>query len=731
MAQFKKSLMALSTGLSLLVLATNSFAKLDGLSGYSGNPGDVNAGLTCTSCHALSSGIVPPAVRILGPRTVKTNSTNSYKIVMTRQESQVAEKNRVGGVNISTDSGSLFIKNRLLTQPSNSEIVHKLLIGSPLTTATGSRRVMVDGKTITWLFEWVAPAVVPAQPSNIFVSVLSGNNDSNVSGDSSRSIKFEVNVVAELQSDNGIPKAVIRAPFTIPVNIPVSFIASESTVTGKSDFIENYEWVFSDRNAEKLTMEQESRVFTNPGFVTATLKVTTNKGLTSNSFFDIQVTANGDTASEVPAARISAPVEGNLGTEITFDASGSSPQPIKKYIWDFGDPNDPIIAAPTSDAILKHIYSTVGTYTVTLAVQSAGGLTNIDSFAIKIVDGTAVIEPPPTAVTGVRLYNDPLVNGIETNCTGNTCHLAAGAANGTGAGSVKNIQGTTQLLIDNSIAGTNGVPTTMMTRIQNAISVDINSSQLIADYLGQIDPAVSLIDGKILYETRCLLCHGINADGIPPPGLPVRGLAIKGATQSQIINAINQVVGNGKVAIPLMAGIKLSDIEASYLVTYLALPAGAVGNALNGATLFTTNCQDCHGTGSGGLAINITNTTTAAIDRGITNVQMMQNITLKAQDKLDIVAYLTAPLPLPPVTGKGMFDMYCSYCHGIDGKGGIISEKSIAGKTYKVKEVIDAYTNNIDAMRNSNLIKVGFTDGGAILDLNLVVQHIEQLKGSN
>jgi len=741
MGHSKKTISVALTSMSLVLFSNLCFAFQTEISGYSSNPGNANAGATCTQCHTPSGGVVPPSVYIQGPTTVEAGSTNTYKLTMVRQDNNVANKDKIGGVNISVDTGKLYINDKDLKAIAvDPNLVLSVELSHSIPVNSLAKKVLADGKTITWLFDWEAPLVIPAQPMTVYASLLSGDNNSLNAGDSSRTISLQVNVVTTVNDKRGLPEAKIMAPFSGEKESTMAFIASGSSISSLPDktgtgYIEKYEWTFSDEPNKIYYTEQVTKNLSTTGPFTANLKVFTNSiapinstlvdnRLSATTFIDVNVTAINDDSEVVPVPRISAPLIGSPGVPIRFDASGSTPSGIKLYFWDFGDDT---LFEKSALAVANHTFAIEGIYTVTLAVQTLSGYTNVETFNIEIKNNSGAGQ---SVATGEKLYANTTNNpgGLNTGCAGAGCHGLGGIANGL----VKNIQGTTQQLIDNSVAGINGVPAVMVTRIQNAKIVDANSSSLMADYLGQVDPAVPLLNGAELYKKRCLLCHGINADGVPPAGMPIRGLDIKGAKGSQILNAINQVVTLKRAAIPLMKGIRLSSVEAGYLEKYLAIPAGAVGSAISGAALFATKCQTCHGPGSGGLAKSIVNTTVIAIDLALANVPKMNNVNVtKAQEKMDIVAYLSGPLYPQPTTGMALFEMYCSYCHGLDGKGGMVAEKSIAGKTFTAQEIMDAYSGGIEAMTNSNLSLVGFTLNGPVLDLSLIAIYIEQLKGGN
>ncbi len=84
----------------------------------------------------------------------------------------------------------------------------------------------------------------------------------------------------------------------------------------------------------------------------------------------------GPAGPEPPQAEFTySPAVPYIGTTITFDASGSTPNggELTSYTWDFGDGSPP---STESDPIMTHSYTTNGTFTVTLTVLDTEGLSD-------------------------------------------------------------------------------------------------------------------------------------------------------------------------------------------------------------------------------------------------------------------------------------------------------------------------------------------------------------------
>ncbi len=676
MAQLKNSLIAPLTGLSLLIFTSNSIAS-DGITGYSG----INSGPVCNSCHGKNKPGIAPDVFIDGPIVVKPETKYAYKLTMT------GGQKKLGALNISVDSGTLFRDGT----------------GTTVDVATGEikssspKNVMLDNTTVTWLFNWVSPATLGT--SNIHASLLSANGDTLVESDKSTKLALAVDVVDPAVTT--VPaiqpaKVKIVAPFRAEFGTKVQFLAVKTLDSPVGSFVKSYSWQFDDGIKKSLLKgEQVEFSYSKVGNYTVYLSTTSNNGDTGTgqsitTFFDIEIIDPASGVSLIPNAKISPPGVVVVNTEVTFSAANSTPTTINQYYWDFGG-NNPPASMPISD--IKHTFTTTGEHIVTLAVQDNvdnGSFTDIDVMKVNVVNkapdggGTVVI-------TGLSLF--------QTNCE--SCHGIAGVG-----GSAKIIQGATVVLIDRTLI--NGVHTAI-----DVNSTGANNSQLIATYLGSgavVNGTDPVADGLSLYENKCMLCHGVAADGVAGLGKPIFS-----AAQTVIVNAINnQTQGATPPPISLMKGITLPSTEASLVTQYLATTIPPL-SAATGQTLFVSNCQMCHGTGEGGHAVDVRLASETLISNAIINIPSMNNIatlkSLQVTDKKNLVLYLAGPTYIPrPTTGPALFEMYCSYCHGADGSGAVIATKSIKDQKFSEKNIRDAYGDKgIKIMRNSKLPNRNFT----------------------
>jgi gliding motility-associated-like protein len=138
--------------------------------------------------------------------------------------------------------------------------------------------------------------------------------------------------------------------------------------TNTSEGAENYKWLFGDGTSSDSINAQHT--YTNPGTYSVAL-VAFNK------------TGCADTLMRTDFIQIGPPkilgiqdipYEGCAPKSITFHPIIATPDSITSFKWTFGD------GSSSTDSVPQHIYTNVGTYTVTLSIITAKGCT--DSIAI-------------------------------------------------------------------------------------------------------------------------------------------------------------------------------------------------------------------------------------------------------------------------------------------------------------------------------------------------------------
>jgi PKD repeat protein len=204
---------------------------------------------------------------------------------------------------------------------------------------------------------------------------------------------------------NEAPVAVATGtPLTGTAPLLVSFMGSDST-----DDVEvtSYLWDFQDGNTS--TEADPSNTFTTAGTYNVLLTVTDAEGLTDNETVIVVV---NDATNQAPTAIIAAnPITGEAGLVVTFDASNSEDDiAVTSYLWDFGDGS-----AMSTEEIIEHTYVSIGSYTATLTVEDAEGLSSTASIIITVTDENGNM--PPVAIAEVEILSGLLVDLTGSNST--------------------------------------------------------------------------------------------------------------------------------------------------------------------------------------------------------------------------------------------------------------------------------------------------------------------------
>lgn len=176
----------------------------------------------------------------------------------------------------------------------------------------------------------------------------------------------------------------------------------------------------------------------------------------------------------VPTTQVGGPYQGYAGTAVQFDGSQDNNGTISRFLWDFGDNSEFSQGdKPT------HIYTTPGSYTVTLAVTDNDGLTHAAAATVTI----------DTAI-------DPELQKYNTYCL--NCHGPEGKG-----GLYQAVLGAPMVMINNAIQNVG--------EMQNLVIPPVDL-QAIANFLtngGSPRPTT----GQGLYDVFCAICHDPGKTG--------------------------------------------------------------------------------------------------------------------------------------------------------------------------------------------------------------------------
>lgn len=179
---------------------------------------------------------------------------------------------------------------------------------------------------------------------------------------------------------------------------PLTVQFTDGSADGSSP-VDAWTWDFGD--GETSTEENPSHVYDTAGTYNVTLTVTSNDGSDEEFRSNLITVASG--SGMAPTAAFSAdPVSGDAPLTVQFtDESAPGTSPITTWTWDFGD------GSTSEGADPSHIYSTAGTYAVSLTVTTLDGVdTEIKADLITV--GQDAAWAPDTSTFDVALAPDVL-----------------------------------------------------------------------------------------------------------------------------------------------------------------------------------------------------------------------------------------------------------------------------------------------------------------------------------
>jgi parallel beta-helix repeat protein len=189
-------------------------------------------------------------------------------------------------------------------------------------------------------------------------------------------------------------------------NPPLTVNADASASTPGSSPIATYAFDFGDGTAAVGPQPgaTASHVYANVGTYIVTVTVTDSSSATATATKQVTVTAPVGPS----AALALTPSTGAIPLAVSASASGSTAgsAPITSYTFDFGDGS--AVVGPQSSATAGHTYTVANTFTVTLTVKDANGLT---STATKQVVAQSAPPPPSIAYVGRIAANAAATSG--------------------------------------------------------------------------------------------------------------------------------------------------------------------------------------------------------------------------------------------------------------------------------------------------------------------------------
>ena len=286
---------------------------------------------------------------------------------------------------------------------------------------------------------------------------------------------------------NALPVARVNGPYTGTEGTDVQFSSSGSADSDGT--IATYAWDFGDGTTSSAA--NPAHAYVAAGTYTVTLTVTDDAGDSAEDSTTAAIEAV--VVNVPPGAEAGGPYSGFVGDAISFDGSSSTDTDgsIVQYDWDFGDGVTSSDAGPSP----SHIYSTAGTYEITLTVSDDAG-------ASDSATSTTTIADQVPATDGETQYGS-----YCASCHGVPWTEPAVDPSLTG---VRRLAGARQCSIDGSIFGTyvfpDGAPG--MQFLQEIASNGTIDTAEIAEYLNS-----QPVTGEQYYVTACAGCHGEDGSG--------------------------------------------------------------------------------------------------------------------------------------------------------------------------------------------------------------------------
>ncbi|MBI4173559.1 MAG: PKD domain-containing protein, partial [Candidatus Aenigmarchaeota archaeon] len=173
----------------------------------------------------------------------------------------------------------------------------------------------------------------------------------------------------------------------------ITFTASATDADG---FIASYAWDFGDGSTASGRTARHA--YTNAGRYKVAVAVTDDKGAVARAEKLVQARLRLQATNKKPVAAFTmSPAAPQVGTDITFNAAGSSdPEgPLTSYAWDFGD------GSTASGKTAKHSYASGGLYSVTLEVTDGAGDTDAATKGLEVLEVQEVAVSPLYIAAGV------------------------------------------------------------------------------------------------------------------------------------------------------------------------------------------------------------------------------------------------------------------------------------------------------------------------------------------
>ena len=217
--------------------------------------------------------------------------------------------------------------------------------------------------------------------------------------------------VTEAPAENTIPTAVIGSS-TAMGDAPLTVLFDGTESHDAEGPINSYLWNFGD-GSQATTASTTSHNYTIAGTYNASLTVSDSQGATDTTYTPVIVAVQAP-PNQAPIARITvSTTDGTIPLTVNFDGSTSTDpeDSALSYNWNFGDGTN------AQGAIVSHMYTSSGSFTVTLTVTdnmgaAASATTTINSetpAAFTIELGEVEIDNNWVRVDITEQFNNPII----------------------------------------------------------------------------------------------------------------------------------------------------------------------------------------------------------------------------------------------------------------------------------------------------------------------------------
>jgi PKD repeat protein len=373
-----------------------------------------------------------------------------------------------------------------------------------------------------------------------------------------------------------------------------------------------------------------------------------------------------------PEAVVGGPYEGQVGTPVQFDGSGSSDPDSDNlsYQWNFGDGNVGTGVAPL------HTYASAGSFTVTLVV-SDGTLSSPPATTTAAI-GEAIVNAPPVAAAGGPYLGEA---GMPVQFDGSASFDPDGDA----------LTYTWDFGDGNSGTGATPMHTYAeagaytVTIVVNDGVVDSAADTGTADISAPLDNVAPIAHagGPYAGDTGSPVQFDGSGSG-DPNGDPLTYAWDfgDGATGTGLAPSHSYAAG-GNYRVTLVVNDGLVDS----IPDTVEVPIADAVQPESGQALYDANCLGCHGDpweeppydegllglrrlgGARSCTISGSILGTSIFPGGVPGMQFLQGVV----DSADIEA-IAGYLNSREVSGEQRYVAACAGCHGINGSGGIVDE---------------------------------------------------------